>query len=641
MTMSYDNSYYNGDDLFDAPFLEVTLPRSNYKSRLQVLSFEGREAISKVFNFTVTVLPEDYSEFETLQIAQAISVCIHHNRRQDFHKVTAEEGESQWFNGVISSLRYVRLQDGRLRAAQLQIIPKFGLLSQNKACRQFVNKTALDIVESILKMHLVFPVDSSNASNDLPVLPYVVQYNESDLDFVSRLLAESGIYYYFKHSEKEHIMMLSQNVIPGSAYANRLLHQNQRGGDNNHHVHSWHQTISTHKSIHKNIHSEAITAKSNYPNLYCAKQVNITSSHDSLITGSYYTTEIHHEAHSHHRAQYNNSDAADFYQNELTLKPGALQYVPKPLKALQIPGVIPAIVKAPEHLGNNSTHKTNDAYSNNFAEIKVEPQWNTGTPVPSGQHPDYTANSDTSCWVRVSQGLAGNHFGMQFLPRINQQVLLHFNQGQPHKPIVIGGIYSRHQLPPHNTETQSGFQTKTLGSSPEEGKGHSLRLDNTPGKEQFYVKSQGDKTTLVKGKRTKTILNNSTHKTRAGAVIVEVDGHYIITANARLGLHAGTSEIVLDASGVHVNADLIDIKKGLGTLSSGYSQSLPPHLEKASPLEQVMRRLEEHPEQEAAHSTTQAQSQKKSPSTQHDKQFVMQCVNGPVNQHFGEAKGDN
>jgi type VI secretion system secreted protein VgrG len=141
-------------------------------------------------------------------------------------------------------------------------------------------------------------------------------------------------------------------------------------------------------------------------------------------------------------------------------------------------------------------------------------------------HDDYEQNLEHSCWIRMAQVFAGPNYGSVFLPRIGHEVLVDFLDGNPDNPVIVGQLYSDHNMPPWplpENKTQSGFRTRsTLNGGSDEH--NELRFEDKKGEEQIWVQAQKDLDTLVKNNetrevgadRTTTIGENDTRTVKGG-----------------------------------------------------------------------------------------------------------------------------
>jgi type VI secretion system secreted protein VgrG len=199
---------------------------------------------------------------------------------------------------------------------------------------------------------------------------------------------------------------------------------------------------------------------------------------------------------------------------------------------------------------------TDEIYTDRYGRVKVKFHW------------DRLANRDTeaSCWVRVAQAWAGRRWGTSFWPRVGQEVIVAFEEGDPDQPIIIGSVYNDYQLPPYlfdgldakhkNDNKVSGIKTCTTPG----GNGfNELRFDDTKGKEQVFLRSQGaldmhvngDHRTSVGGEEHLTIASNMREQIGGertckvgGEIRTEVDGDgFLGVVGSHVHRSAGWTEV--------------------------------------------------------------------------------------------------
>jgi len=160
--------------------------------------------------------------------------------------------------------------------------------------------------------------------------------------------------------------------------------------------------------------------------------------------------------------------------------------------------------------------KGEEIYTDEHGRVKVQFHWDR-----EGRH-----DENTSCWIRVSQSHAGRGFGGIDIPRIGEEVIVSFVEGDPDRPMITGRVYHKESVPPFalpGEKTRSGMKTKTY-----KGKGfNELSMDDTPGKEQIRIHGQYNMDTVVENDETHTIHNNRTKK-------VDVDETMTIGNNQKL-----------------------------------------------------------------------------------------------------------
>ena len=177
-------------------------------NKLVITSFEGAEGISELFEFRIDALSEAHNLDFDAAIGTNCSVAIN----------SVHQGVKRIFNGVLTEAAWTGKNSDNLSSYRLTLKPWFWLLSRTTKCRIFKDKSAIDIVMDVFREHSFAKVERST-TRSYPTLEYCVQYCESDMDFVSRLLEEYGVSYYFVHSESEHKMILADST---SGYKTKL-----------------------------------------------------------------------------------------------------------------------------------------------------------------------------------------------------------------------------------------------------------------------------------------------------------------------------------------------------------------------------------------------------------------------------------
>lgn len=166
---------------------KVLLPRS----------MQGRETISELFSFTITCTSTKNIDIKSLICKTA---CL---------ELLSSKSDIRYFSGMIISVDIKQEEEGQFYL--LKLVPQLTLLNYRTNYRIFQNKTALKIIDEIFSEHGIKDYDHSKVRSVLPVLEYCVQYGESDLEFITRLLRQYGIYYFHIHDKNKHKLILADN----------------------------------------------------------------------------------------------------------------------------------------------------------------------------------------------------------------------------------------------------------------------------------------------------------------------------------------------------------------------------------------------------------------------------------------------
>lgn len=493
---------------------------------------EAVEAISRPFLVQVEVLSKNKEIKASEVVGHTASVSI--QRRKD--------EEPRWFNGYISAFRIIGSFGTEYAAYGLEIVPKFWNLSRTSDCRVFQNESVPTIVKKLLQ----------EGGDDVPVFmspdetprPYCIQYNETDLDFCQRLLDETGCGYYWLHGDGVHSMMVgsaSADYLPigsgpyvvksGSSDWNALSgfrHRTQvqpgavAAMDYNliKHTQPFNSTTNTALSEIQNnasfemrvwpggqhvrpegtpdllamqtFEAEADIAQAvafdPVMNAGCKIKVALDQNAPGT-TGEYLLTRVVHSAHDEtHLTEGGGSS----YTAAITMIPADRPYRPSaPRPRPLVPGLQSAIVVGPAG---------EEIHTDKYGRIKIRFLWDR-----------LTKKDDTACeiWVRVAQPAAGKWGGTFFLPRMGDEVLVGFVDGDPDKPVVVGSLYSDDaplagSFPMPSKKTRTGMHSR----SSKGGSGSTaniLYFDDAKGAEQVYFHAQLNMDVVVENARTETI----------------------------------------------------------------------------------------------------------------------------------------
>jgi type VI secretion system secreted protein VgrG len=486
---------------------------------LLVRSLRGRESISSLFSFELELLSEDPAIVGADRMGQPMCVGL---ERLD--------AEPRYFHGIVSRFRAGESTVEDLRAYRAEIVPKLWLLQMTADCRIFQNKSVPEIVEMVLNENGVsdfrFDLRGTYAARE-----YCVQYRETDLAFVSRLLEDEGIYYFFEHSSDRHVLVLADH----KGYVNCLDAQvDYRVGSHTiDYVNSFQREFhfrpgkwsytdydfekpSTYLGVTTNTVLPPSSFKNfeiyDYPGNY-----TVPGTGNSLVkrrleaeeagyevvvgtsgcagffaggkfeladrtereSGTYVITSI-----DHHTAEGEISlsiappggNLAVGYSNEFRCIPADVLYRPPrltPKTRVEGPQTAVVVGTAGEEI-----------YTDKYGRIKVQFHWDR-----EGKFDD-----KSSCWIRVAQNWAGQNWGVAFHPRIGQEVIVDFLEGDPDRPIITGRVYNAEQMPPYDLPDKQSVSTiKSRSTKQGEAENfNELRFDDTKGKEEIYFHAEKD-----------------------------------------------------------------------------------------------------------------------------------------------------
>lgn len=551
------------------------------------------EALGRLFELRIDLLSENPGiSFEDL-LGQKITV-----------RLELPHGRKRYFSGHVTSFSQMGTL-GNLFVYHAVVHPWLWFLTRRANCRIFQDKTTPDIIKEIFRDHGFTDYEEALSGRYQP-WEYCVQYRESDFNFVSRLMEQQGIYYYFKHENDKHTLVLSDSVsahqpFPGYATIPYYpLDENLRRERD--HVYSWavSQEVQTgtyalndfdFKRPKANLHvKSAITRRHTASQMevydfpgkyfqtdegetYARARIEEIQSHYERLHGEgnarglsvgslfqlsgfsrqdqnreYLIISATHEMIS---GQYETLAGAgklpaDIYQCKFTAVPSQQPF--RPARTTYRPivqGPQTAVVVGPSG---------SEIYTDKYSRVKVQFHWD--------RYGKYDENS--SCWIRVAQVWAGAKWGTIHIPRIGQEVVVDFLEGDPDRPIITGRVYNNDNMPPYElpaNATQSGIKTRSSkGGSPNNI--NELRFEDKKGQELIFIQAEKDHEIRVKNDFVKMVENES-------HLIVKSDQMEMVEGNKHLKVKGDFCEKVDGGVMTSVGTDMLRRTGGRYALGAG------------------------------------------------------------------------
>lgn len=527
----------------DTRFLRMNTPLG--PERLTVTGLSGEEALSVPFSFGVEAFSQDSPVDMVQLIGRPAVVSMRSGRSDDRH-----------FHGYIATATYLGMEFATRRYRyRMVLVPWLWFLSKRADCRIFQNKTVPQIAEEIFK-ELGFSDYKLQLIGTAKPRPYCVQYRETDLDFLSRLFEEEGIFYFFTHEKDRHVLVLGDTPaahppLPGNATleVKRADTVDARPGiihmSENIEVRSGRVALSDHnfetpkadlsttattvQSQPFNAHLEQFDypgghadrgegdrraklrmeraeatyrtyeGRSNVTRMACGTAMQVTRHEIRDYNRSYTLLSVTHQATNDldgNGAGYSNSFAA--IPNDTPYRPPA-----RSRKTL-VEGPQTATVVGP---------RGEEIHTDKYGRIKVSFHWDRRS----------KADEASSCWVRVGQSLAGARWGGIFIPRVGMEVIVEFLEGDPDCPIVTGCVYNADAMPPYplpGNRTRGLIKTR---SSPKASGFNELRFEDKAGAEHIFIHAQRDLDLRVQSRR-RALVGGIDHLTVGGDRRAEVKG---------------------------------------------------------------------------------------------------------------------
>jgi type VI secretion system secreted protein VgrG len=517
---------------------------------LLLRGFTGSEAISQLFHFDLDLL----SENDSLQFQDIVGKNV-------TLSIVDVDGAERYWNGFISRFSQGQL-DGQFTAYRAQMVPWLWFLTRTADCRIFQNMKAPDIVQEIFS-DLSFQDFELRLYGSFVVRDYCVQYRETDFNFVSRLMEEEGIYYFFQHEDGKHTLVLANDPAAHQPCPNQATARYQFHGEaityDEDLVHEWRyqQEFRTGAWAHTDYNFEtpsaslAVTVNGTNPyEIYeFPGEHAIRSDGDNLArirlqeqtaacivsqgsgscrqfsSGFLFTLQDHYRSDMNqqylltavsHVATHDDygtgprSGDESTYRNSFECIPFSTPY--RPARVTPEPfvqGCQTALVVGPAG---------EEIYTDKYGRVKVQFYWDR-----VGKK-----NENSSCWIRVSHPWAGQGWGSVSIPRIGQEVIVDFLEGDPDRPIIVGRVYNAEQMPPFGMPAGAVVSGVKSNSTKGGGGNNEISLNDTKGNELINIHAQydqqkkiehdervnvgHDRTESVGNNETITIGNNRTEK---------------------------------------------------------------------------------------------------------------------------------
>jgi type VI secretion system secreted protein VgrG len=530
-------------------------------NELVLTGFDGDEGMSQLFRFTLQMISDN----------AAIPAKDILGKNVTFSIALADDSP-RYFNGFVSRFSAGDEDENGRRAYTAEVVPWLWFLTRNSDSRIFQEMTVPQIIEQIFKDR-GFTDYQPKISGSHPKREYCVQHQETDFNFVSRLMEEEGIFYYFEHDNGSHKLVLGDKA---SAYGECSQKEVDYPSDfgvvaMEDHLRSWEhnyefrtgkfaQTDYNFETPSTSLLTNAKTVMKvpgvnnfeffEYPGVYGKKgdgqsladlrMEEEEAPHDvvsgagivrAFTPGGKFTVRQHRAASEEgksfvitrlrHVAQESmgyetGGQLGIAYENSFQCIPDKVAYrPPRTTRKPRVQGVQTAIVVGPPG---------EEIFPDRYGRVKVQFHWDR-----------YGKRDDkSSCWIRVAQVHAGKGFGGIDIPRIGDEVVVSFDDGDPDCPLITGRVYHAENMPPFplpDSKTISGMKTKTY-----KGGGYNeMVMDDTPGNELIRIHGQYDQDATIEHDLREHVLNNrSRDVTNNETISIGVDRTETVGSNETL-----------------------------------------------------------------------------------------------------------
>jgi type VI secretion system secreted protein VgrG len=530
------------------------------KDVLLLAAFEATEEMSRPFSVVAELLHEgtpggeEVKEIDPSSIL-AKSVCI---------EIEQRDKTKRYFNGIVSRFEQ-RNRDDRFTHFQMEIVPKVWLLSQRSQSRIFQHMTIPDILRKVFEGITI----AWNLRGRYEKRNYCVQYRETDLDFAMRLMEEEGIFYFFKHTDQEHEMVIGDEVgaygtcpvkstvsfdlnIPRdddfvSLVRTWIVNYRLQTGKVTYWDHNFELPYKKLEDSKETVFPLEIKNKLevyDYPGRYAQIYDGIDKSGgeqaselEKIFTERAHATNKAMQAiDSRYKIISGAGDCASFTSgHKFTLENHPIassnrEYV--------LTSVSHSATQSPDYASEDSVL---DPYDNSFTCIPaaagsifrpgqitpkpVIPGAQTATVVgPAGEEiftdkygrvkvqfhwdRDGKLDPDSSCWIRVAQTWSGKKWGTMFIPRIGMEVVVSFIEGDPDRPIITGCVPNPDMMPPYTLPDEKTKSTIKTNSSTGGGGFNELRFEDKKGEEEIFIHAEKNMDIRIKHDKKELVIND-------------------------------------------------------------------------------------------------------------------------------------
>jgi type VI secretion system secreted protein VgrG len=506
---------------------ELQIDEVNGK-QFSLKSFLGSEGVSRLFEFTLELACPDDPDVKAQDIVgQKVGFRIVDGADIE----SADASPDRHFHGRVKRFWAGEVHDDGSRSYRVEVVPWLWFLTKRSDCRVFQQKTVIEIVEQVFSDAGFSDFEKSSVLETYPKLEYCVQYRETDFDFVSRLLEENGILYFFRCEKDKHVLVLADDkTVHSGTPAESVVHSS--GEDVAKRVYVWERRYEmvAKKSLLRdynyltpaeNLQVEqpgSVSLPDNeklelfdYPGAYTKKSEGdkVAKSRiqaeearydvavgrgnwDALEVGrkltfkehevpgevdkTYVVARIDHQASQKHDGR---APCVDYHSTFSCVPDTVLLRPPLTRERPRIQGPQTAVVVGPSG---------EEIATDKYGRVKVQFHWDR-----KGKK-----DENSSCWLRVAQPIAGKGWGALALPRIGQEVLVQFLDGDPDRPLVVGTLYNETALPLDlpAKKNETLLRTRSTKEGTDENF-NELRFDDTKDAEKVYLHAEKDMERVV------------------------------------------------------------------------------------------------------------------------------------------------
>ena len=587
------------------------------------ISLSAHEAISTPFQFNVEAVCQQGTVDANSLLYQPACVTLQ-----------ASGKAIRYFHGIVQSVSAgapIRGASGAdtFTIYNLVLVPKLWFMSQTVDCRVYETKSAADILNALFTdvglTDLTGPPSATSR-------PYTVQYNESDLHFATRLMEEEGWFYFFQHTDSKHTLVIANANSSFTAIANAALSIGGASAETSPRIDEFHKSTSTvfgkwtlrdydpenpttqlsndqpttlttggvaardafrwpaltfdngtvtNRTTWEMQAAEAAATlfegTTHFGGLVPGGTFTISSRPASPYDGTYAVRGTSHHARDE---TWLSQSAIATYSGHFTCFLSSVTWrQPMVTRRPRLDGIFTGLVMGPQSslAADIQMQSGEEIYTDKLGRVKVRFFWD---------HRGEATGSD-AVWARVIQPWAGNGWGAQFIPRVGTEVAVGFVDGDPDRPMVMGGLYNGVSAPIYSDsdKTKLGFRTRSTLSGGASNFSE-FTIDDNSGSELIYFHAEKDYTTEVEHDQTLTVDNCRVVTVKVDeTVTIKGKQSITITGNRTIEVKQGNLSTTVDQgnmsttvsqgnSSLDVTMGNITVKAGAGKIEMEAMQSI-------------------------------------------------------------------
>lgn len=560
-------------------------------------ALHGEEHISKPYRYQLKLLSKKHDIEQADIVGKAFTASIHYAEKE------------RYIDGYVThfSMHDVNSEGMRLYIAVIQ--PGLWFTNLGGKNRIFEKKSAKDIIKEVLGEYSSVVKFSDKTNAEYITREYCTQFNETDFQFIHRLMAQEGISYYFTQKNGSHELVICDKYQDyDDCISDKVEYDGGGSNPRKNSVSSWHRDFNYHGGGYElKDYNEYTPAKDNLQSVKTASKLNGVSDYIQNIYGVNHFKVSGDSEHafqdSYHKelakraieAQESRFDighgssdcpalaAGGFFQLDHTIKSEKGKYlltsvritatdsnsddthfkntftcIPDKVTPRPDPFIGTKQIHAPQVAEVLSVKATESASSKDpYTQVKVKFPWNS---------------KQNSCWVRVMQSFSGKNWGANFVPRVGQEVVITYINGDMERPLVTGAVYNGDNTGPGYTATQSGWKTQYDSSNFNE-----LRFDDKHDNEEIYMEAGKDHTFLIHNDQSGKVENNQSLEVKNDRAITITDGNETVTlksGNQSISVDKGDQSIKLGKGNQSVDIGGNQTIKAKGAISVTSSKSI-------------------------------------------------------------------